>query len=490
MQIIQMRLVYKALLLLVMFGLYLTGLHFAAVYIPLPALDATPTPTPGEMLYLPMISSSVGRSPAPLVNVPGFAGAPPMNQMAITWFGRVTPDENYVDIRLGYSPDALVVHIAIIDRRLWCSEKASAANIAMGDSLELFLNTNSQPAGALPATSYRFTGQLGLWDCPESWTAYQGDGSAWQVRSLAFTASTGWRGNVPNDDVDDRGWTADLSIPFSSLGLAGAPAAGTIWKAGLIVHDRNDSAGRVLSQKSWPDGFASDQPASWANLSFGLPVYTAPSAAQTGVVTVRNQLNGVTVTDGQVGGGAVCGEGLDFWTQWGQTSYPGRADNDQVNIQNQGDIADWPCFSKFYITFPLDSIPAGKVILSAQLRLHQFGNAGGPGSPPPRSLIQVFTVGSDWNEATLNWNNAPQMTENVSQAWVDPLSAFPGFPGVLRTWDVSRAVDRAYLGHTPLRLALYSADEGYHSGKYFVSSDTGDWNAEARPELQVVIGNP
>jgi hypothetical protein len=37
---------------------------------------------------------------------------------------------------------------------------------------------------------------------------------------------------------------------------------------------------------------------------------------------------------------------------------------------------------------------------------------------------------------------------------------------------------------------LYSADDDYNSGKYFVSSDTGDWNATGRPTLQVVWGNP
>jgi hypothetical protein len=40
----------------------------------------------------------------------------------------------------------------------------------------------------------------------------------------------------------------------------------------------------------------------------------------------------------------------------------------------------------------------------------------------------------------------------------------------------------------PLRLALYEADSAYHSGKYFVTSNTGDWNAVARPTLAVVWG--
>ena len=42
----------------------------------------------------------------------------------------------------------------------------------------------------------------------------------------------------------------------------------------------------------------------------------------------------------------------------------------------------------------------------------------------------------------------------------------------------------------PLQLALYSADGPLHTGKYFWSSDVGDWNAEGRPTLTVVWGEP
>jgi len=73
---------------------------------------------------------------------------------------------------------------------------------------------------------------------------------------------------------------------------------------------------------------------------------------------------------------------------------------------------------------------------------------------------------------------------------VDPISTFPGWPGVARTWDVSGAVADAYQSDQPLQLALYSTDSSYHSGKYFVSSDEEEWNAEARPTLEVVWGDP
>ena len=122
-------------------------------------------------------------------------------------------------------------------------------------------------------------------------------------------------------------------------------------------------------------------------------------------------------------------------------------------------IADWPCFAKYFIKFPLGTVPAGKVIISATLTLHHFGNPGvGWGDPLEPSYLQILTVGQDWDQNTLTWNTAPMARENVSAAWVDPLFAYGGDPGVPRTWDVSRAVAEAYNAGEPLDLAIYSAD--------------------------------
>jgi hypothetical protein len=49
---------------------------------------------------------------------------------------------------------------------------------------------------------------------------------------------------------------------------------------------------------------------------------------------------------------------------------------------------------------------------------------------------------------------------------------------------------KAYNSGQPLRLAMYSADYYMHSGKYFVSSDEGDWNEVARPTLEVTWAEP
>jgi hypothetical protein len=209
--------------------------------------------------------------------------------------------------------------------------------------------------------------------------------------------------------------------------------------------------------------------------------------APSGTTTVRHQLSGADVPDAAVGGTIpnLCpGNSNHIWNVWANLSYP---NNQDFNVQNQSDVADWPCFAKYYVTFPLDSLPPGVVILSADLTLHQFGGSD-PGAAQP-SLIQVLTVAENWSPATITWNNAPLALENVGQSWVDPTS-FPGWPGLERTWDLSYAVARAYAQGKPLRLVVYSADSAIHSGKHFVSSDVGDWNAAARPTLVITWGEP
>ncbi|MFO7624526.1 MAG: hypothetical protein R6V73_09245, partial [Anaerolineales bacterium] len=83
-----------------------------------------------------------------------------------------------------------------------------------------------------------------------------------------------------------------------------------------------------------------------------------------------------------------------------------------------------------------------------------------------------------------------QALENISRTWVEPITVFPGWPGVPWTWDVSQALSQAYHSGQPLRLAFYSADGPMHTGKYFISSDTEEWNELGRPALIVNWGEP
>ncbi len=282
--------------------------------------------------------------------------------------------------------------------------------------------------------------------------------------------------------MDGKGWQVDFIIPFSSFGLSSPPPSGTIWGLGAILHDRDDASGSILNHTVWPETQNPDIPNTWAQLSFGKATYTPPLVLPEGEVMIRHGGNGANVVDAAVGGHTICGDDVDHWTEWGETNYAGYS---QFNIQNQWDISDWPCFSKFYVTFPLDAVPAGKVILSATLTLTLFGNSGGGSwGEPPDSYIEVFSISEDWSEDTLTWNNAPLAQENISGTWVYPRDY--SIPDQPYYWNISKAVNDSYQAGVPLRLAVYSVDGEMHSGKYFWTSDTDEW---ARPSVRVVWGN-
>jgi hypothetical protein len=415
----------------------------------------------------------------------------PGEQAAVFWFGRVTPTENSVDVRVSYTDQYLYLHVAVFDRRLWYDESPSPDDLTRWDAVSLYLETDAGTGTAPSPTSYRLDAQLVWWEPRDDYqAAYRGNGSDWIEITLPFTTTSFWRGEVPNDSTDDRGWAVTYYVPFSSLGMAQVPSPLSPWRMGLAVHDRDDLSGKPIPDQVWPESLDPQQPATWGQLAFGMPEYAPPPAVSASRVTIRHGLDGAVVPDADVGGSSVCGEPAapGFFPTWGDLNYAGK---DFVNIQNQSDVADWPCFSRYYVTFPLNTLPAGQVILSATLTLYQFGNAGEGWDPDPQpSLIQVLTVGADWDEATMTWNNSPLAQENISATWAEPLPSFPPLPGMPVRWDISGAVAQAHAERIPLRLALYEADWDYHSGKYFYSSDQDEWNALGRPTLTIALGSP
>jgi hypothetical protein len=424
------------------------------------------------------------------VNVP-FASVvapdPYPTQMGVFWFGKVDPTSNYADVRTIYNEEGLTVVLHIIDRLLWYDRSPSPETLADWDAVTLYLNLEGNTGHNLSLRSHSLVAQLNHTGNRQNYqAAYQGGGSGWKLADTPFETTTGWRANGLNDYQVARGWYVRFSIPFASLGLSAPPPAGTTWGLGLVVHDRDDADGSFIPDTTWPETLNPYNPSTWGQMVFGLPVHTRDDLIPWGSSTIRHGLDGVSVSDAHVGGHSTCGDDAypNYFENWGNLNYAGYS---QVNIQNQWDVADWPCFSKYYITFPLDSLPVGKTMYSAHLTLHQFGNGWGGEVEP--SYIQVLTIREEWDEGTITWNNAPLATENISGSWVEPIH-FPGWPGIPRTWDISRAVAQAYGSGEPLRLVLYSADGAYHSGRYFSSSDTGDWNEVARPTLQVIWGVP
>lgn len=439
---------------------------------------------PAQAQDSPQAFPNVPRIHLPYIPSPDAQNPVRFAETAIFWLGAVNSEDNYSDVRVGYNDDLLYIYIATFDRQMWYDTNPVDPNaLAEWDAVTLYLTTGTD------ATRHRLTVQTRHWQDGAAYqAAWQDDGSGWAPGNLAFTGQSGWRGDLPNDNsADERGWAITVQMPFSGLGLAAPPAAGTAWRLGLTVHDRDSADGPARTPQTWPSALSAEDVSTWGEFVFGQADYTPlPAREPQSVMIYDKAQEGLHVPDAAVGGGAICGEGLDFWDEWGDANYAGRGD---FNIQNQSDVADWPCFSKYYVTFPLNALPTGQGIVSATLTLHLFGTAGGGdwGGPAP-SLIQAGVADADWDETQITWNNAPYLLENISSTWVQPVADFPGWPGIPYDWDVSRAVADAYARGIPLRLVLYSADSDYHSGKYFVSSDTGDWNVAGRPSLTVTFG--
>lgn len=437
-----------------------------------------------------------------LVHAPFFLETIKWAEAGIFWFGRVDPPgsagQNYADVRVAYTADKLVIYVNVEDYYIWYNEEATpSSDLTRYDGVTVYLDTAHDGAATAQLDDYYFLSGLCVHGC--------GDGSNHrrEAHGTGGGWDTSWHGNWsdrtyaswscnpgPNSNECgiDFGWWSYIHIPWETVGLSGPPAQGTTWGLGVQLHDRDDQppAGSVPVEY-WPETFSAHSPSSWGELTFGWATYTPPPAVREGTTVIRRGLgDSVVVEDAWVGGGGGCSGGHE-----GDPEHDNYGGDTGLYVANQSLIADFPCFSKSFLRFGLDGIPAGKTIIAAKLTLHHWGNSGGgEWDPPQPSLIWLFSVDNDWQEYGITWNNAPLARENLTATWVDPLTAFHGWPGVAYEWDATEAVVDAYAAGQPLNLALYTADTEFHSSKYFSSSDTGDWNAQARPTLEVTWGEP
>ena len=467
-------------------------------------LDDTPGNASDSWVYLPLLNTPNDRSHPPVsarrVNTPYVdpgATEDPLQESAIFWFGQVNRADNYSDVRIRYEANRLVVNVEIFDRLLWYdnSPAPEPSQFESWDMVSLFLHTDPVQTDALTPASFRFNAMVNHYQARENYQAtYRGNNARWEIANLGVTTISSWRGDALNNMVEDRGWLVQFNIPYTSLGMASTPREGAIWRLGLIVYDRDAASENAILTSSWPENLQNNQPGTWGELHFGIPRFPAPPAPSSGTVMIRQGLANAVVSDAAVGGTVdnLCPGDADFiWNEWGYANFAGA---ESSNIQNQANIDDWPCFAKYYVTFPIDQIPPGKTIHSAALILHHWGNSG-TRNLAQDSIIHVFSVAEDWREQTLSWNNAPLALENIDRIripWVD-CTAGTGqmnWPCTPRIWDVGRAVDQAYQQGQPVRLALYSVDTAMHSGKFFTTSETGDWNEAGRPTLVIHYGDP
>lgn len=261
----------------------------------------------------------------------------------------------------------------------------------------------------------------------------------------------------------DRGWTAYRLVPWSQLG--GQPQQGDEWPMSLTAIDGSAWSG---------------------TLHWGLPDYAGRNVDGAQVVEVR--LSG----DAMTGGGTECGsdDWPDYYPTWGSRNEDGATASGprtnmgtaaQVNIgQAQWDVADWPCYARYYAQWGLPVLPAGAQVISATVEMSNFSNPGyGAGYEPDGTgdtTYQVWEVDQPWSELGITWDNAPDPAENISRTVVRPIDVACPVPlvnatcppGVPYQFDVTEIVRRAYAGGRGwASMLLYTAAGQYHSGKYF-----------------------
>ncbi len=159
-----------------------------------------------------------------------------------------------------------------------------------------------------------------------------------------------------------------LSFVFLSAvwGSREMPNTGSIWGLSIVNYDRDDANGATVDYKTWPRSPDFNSQPVEAAPRFGYPTYNPHSGDPSGTTYIRQGLNNAIVSDASAGGYAVCGAGTNFWETWGDTNRSFYNDDlSDFNVQNQRMLQIGHSFSKVYVSFPLDQVPAGKKILSA-----------------------------------------------------------------------------------------------------------------------------
>jgi hypothetical protein len=450
-------------------------------------------------LMQPFIANAQTNSPPRTVNIPFFSSQMYWAQSAIFWFGKnelTLPGKNYADVRVGYTPDAFEVRVSIVDYYLWYAENAtSSTDLTNYDAVAIYLDTNNDRQTVLENDDFRFLIGAKQWqDMANYIRQAKGGGTAWDtswVPNPAWNGSSGmqWGCNPgPNSNQCGRdfGWTANFSIPWQMLGLSGPPSQGTNWGLGVQLYDRDQPppAG-MLPPEFWPETFQENNPSTWGDVHFGYVTYQpAPTDNLNTTVIRAASPSDNAVEDAWMGGGSECGGGqIDKTT--------GNHGNDTaLYVGTETDVSNFPCFNKSFLRFSLNSLPPGKVIVSAKMIIHQWGNAD-PSQALP-SWVNLFTIIDPWDEMLIDWNNAPLAQENVSATWMNPIGGdgFAGWPGNAYEWDASKPVAEAYARGEAVSLAIYGSDTAQHSSKYLTSSEAGDWDAEGRPTLVITWGDP
>lgn len=476
-------------------ALSVTGVSLSFVEIP-------PGPV-SPVMAAPQTQLASQAAPPRRVNIPYFPGTVNESQSAIFWFGQNEwyqdiPGRNYVDVRLAYSPAGLYVRATVIDYYLWYKANAQISDdLTRYDALAIYLDTGHDRAATPQADDYYFLvglhGDSGP-DTPQYRRQAQGAGTGWDTTwSHNWSDYSGWqwsdRGPNDNSGNIDYGWVGGGTIPWSAFGLTGPPAENTVWGLGVLLYDQDQSSSSPVLQENWPETFQANQPATWGEVHFGLPHYTPhPAVGRHNTLIRAATPQDNTVEDAWMGGGGWCNSGHEGHTE------ENHGNDQQLFIGSEIQPTHFPCYNKSYLRFALNSLPAGKAILSATLTLHQWGGANVDAGTS--SYVWLSSVMDPWQEMSIHWNNAPLAQENLSLTRIPPKTTPLVWPGDPYTWDATQAVAEAYQAGQPVSFAMYDSTTGRDSSKYLIASETGlgdgtpNWNIEGRPRLDIVWGDP
>jgi hypothetical protein len=262
------------------------------------------------------------------------------------------------------------------------------------------------------------------------------------------------RGGNGNDDL--RGWSASSGVlPWATFG--GMPTIGAVWP--LTIQRTDADTGRATTQAVWSGA-----------MHWGAPTYAT--------VRTANYIDVPLTGDSMLGGGTDCGDRYDYpeyFPGWGTRNW---GSDPFAMTENQWDVADWPCSNKWVAKWDLPAIPDGATVTGAELSAAMFGQMGygcgycadGTGD----TVWQAYQIPAGWNEATVNWDSAPNIAENVSATLVRPVPDAPAWDGqpITYTFDVGEIVQRAYAAGDSAAAVLFATAAGqYHSGKYFYSRE-------------------
>ena len=259
------------------------------------------------------------------INAPYFPDSVRASEAAVFWFGRVDAARNYTDVRIAYTSTEVWVRLQSFDQWLWLDDAASRtpASLETWDAATVMIDTNGGALDAPSSTSYRFVGGARLVAA-----AHRLPGSLYGQRHVVEPGAV-----AELHHRDELAWRcAEQQRTRSRLGdyvsdsLREPRSVRAAGRRHSLAHRSGGIRPGLAVRYGIGPGMARPLRARSAELLGTARIRAATSADAADppgseTHTLRHGLNGVVVSDAMVGGSSTCGEGLDFFNQWGSANH-------------------------------------------------------------------------------------------------------------------------------------------------------------------------